>query len=192
MKTIKYVLLSLIILITTGLFAQSHHHIKSDQAKIKWTGKKVGGSHWGYIKLKEGHLDMKDHKITGGSFTIDMKSISNVDVESKKYNKKLVDHLRSDDFFSVKDYPEATLKITESSDFENNEATVKGDLTIKGITKPIKFKVKHEDHKLVGNIVIDRSKYNVRYGSKSFFDNLGDKMIYDDFTLDVVIKLGDH
>ena len=191
MKSIKHILLSLIILISTGIMAQTHS-FKTDQAEIKWTGKKVGGSHWGYIKLKEGHLVMKDHKITSGTFTIDMKSISNVDVENKKYNKKLIDHLNSDDFFGVKDFPKAVLEITDSTPFENHEAYVKGKLTIKGITNPVEFKIKYDDHKLFASITVDRSQYNVRYGSKSFFDNLGDKMIYDDFTLDVTLLLGEH
>ncbi len=189
MKSLKYIFLTLTIVLSTGLIAQNHYHFTSDQASIKWTGKKIGGSHWGYIKLKKGSLDMENMTIKKGSFTIDMTSISVKDIESESYNKKLVDHLKSDDFFGVKDYPEAILEITESTPFVNKEATIKGNLTIKGITNPIEFKTVYGDGKLTATIVVDRSKYNVRYGSKSFFNNIGDKMIYDEFTLDVILKL---
>lgn len=186
MKSLKHILLSFIILFSMSLIAQTHS-FTSKQAKIKWTGKKIGGSHSGYIKLKEGSLIMEDHQITNGMFILDMKSISNIDIEDKKYKKKLIGHLRSDDFFSVEKFPEAILNITESSPFENNASSVKGDLTIKGITHPIEFLAKYTDHQFHAKIIIDRSKYDVRYGSKSFFKNLGDKLIYNEFTMDITL-----
>lgn len=188
MKLLRNLILSLLILLSTGVIAQTFN-LKPNQVKLKWTAKKVGGSHYGYIKLKEGLLVLDNHQIKSGIFTFDMKSIKNADIESKKYKKKLIGHLRSDDFFSVEKFPTATLNITESTPFENNEALVKGDLTIKGITHPIEFKAKYIDHKMNAKITIDRSKYNVKYGSKSFFKNLGDKLIYDDFTMDITLIL---
>lgn len=188
MNVFKYLLLSLIFLITTGLFAQSYN-FKAKQAEIKWTGKKLGGTHYGYIKLKEGSLMMENSQITAATFVIDMKSIKNVDVENKEDNKKLIGHLSSDDFFGVEKYPEAMLKITESTAFENHKAILKGDLTIKGITHPIAFTATYSDHKLMTSITVDRSKYNIKYASKSFFKNLGDEFIYDNFTLDVSLVL---
>jgi len=188
MKTLKYIFLASIILISTGLLAQTYH-LKSNQAELKWTAHKVGGSHYGYIKLKEGTLVLDQHHITSGMFTLDMKSINNTDIEDKKYNDKLIGHLSSEDFFSVEEFPEATLTITESTPFENNEAKIKGDLTIKGITHPIEFVANHMDYKFRAKITVDRSKYDVKYGSKSFFENLGDKLIYDEFTIDVTITL---
>jgi len=188
MKTLKYIFLASIILISTGLLAQTYH-LKSNQAELKWTAKKVGGSHYGFIKLKEGSLLMDHDQITNGTFVLDMKSISNTDIESEQYKKKLIGHLNSDDFFSTEKFPEATLNITESTPFENNEAKIKGDLTIKGITHPIEFVANHMDHKFRAKITVDRSKYDVKYGSKSFFENLGDKLIYDEFTIDVTITL---
>jgi polyisoprenoid-binding protein YceI len=102
---------------------------------------------------------------------------------------KLVGHLKSDDFFGVEKFPTSKLVITESTPFDKGTATVKGTLTIKGVTNPVEFKAAYQKKDdgtwFFANIVIDRTKYNVRYGSGSFFDNLGDKTIYDEFKLKV-------
>jgi polyisoprenoid-binding protein YceI len=155
------------------------------KSEIKWTGKKVSGEHWGYINLKSGSFTLENGKIVNGMFIIDMTTIVCKDLESPEWNQKLVGHLKSDDFFSVDKFETATLKINESSEFKNDVAEVKGDLTIKGITKPISFKAKKESGKYMAKITVDRTKYDVKYGSGKFFDNLGDNMIDDDFTLDV-------
>ena len=81
----------------------------------------------------------------------------------------------------------ATLEIKSSEKFKGNKATVKAHLTIKEITHPIEFEVQRNGNWFMAEIVVDRSKYDVRYGSGSFFDNLGDKMIYDEFTMTVKI-----
>ena len=161
--------------------------VNTSKSELKWEGKKVSGEHWGYIKLKDGSFTLKNGKITDGIFTIDMSTINNKDLESPEWNQKLVDHLKSDDFFGVEKFPTATLTIKESTPFKDGEATIKADLTIKGNTHPVSFKAKKDNEKYFANITVDRTKYDVRYGSGKFFDNLGDNMIYDDFTLDVKI-----
>jgi polyisoprenoid-binding protein YceI len=104
-------------------------------------------------------------------------------------SERLEGHLKSEDFFGVEKYPTSKLVITESTPFEKGSGTVKGNLTIKGITNPVEFKAamqkKDDGTWFFANIVVDRTKYNVRYGSGSFFDNLGDKTIYDEFKLKV-------
>jgi polyisoprenoid-binding protein YceI len=159
---------------------------------LQWTGKKVTGEHSGYINLKEAKLKMKDDKIVNGKFVIDMASITNTDLTDAEYNQKLVGHLKSDDFFGVAKFPTAELVITESSAIANNQMTVKGNLTIKGITKPIEFTATKMDNSLSAKIIIDRAKYDVRYGSGSFFDGLGDKMIYDDFEIIATLVITDQ
>lgn len=173
---------------TSVLIAQSYTFNK-ENSKLKWEGKKVGGSHDGIIYLKSGTLKMNKSKIKSGKFVIDMKSMVNKDISNEKYRAKLENHLKSDDFFSVDEFPEAVLEITEESKFKDNKAHVHANLTIKGITKPVHFNVMKEDNMLKSKITVDRSKYNVKYGSKSFFKNLGDKLIYDDFTIEVHLKL---
>jgi polyisoprenoid-binding protein YceI len=112
-------------------------------------------------------------------------------IKDEGRDARLEGHLKSDDFFSVEKFPAAKLVLTGSDSFEKGNALVKGDLTIKGITNPIEFKAvmqkKDEGVWYFANIVIDRTKYNVRYGSGSFFDNLGDKTIYDEFKLRVAL-----
>ncbi|TPE42605.1 YceI family protein [Pontibacter mangrovi] len=174
---------------------------KVDVAKsnLKWHAKKVTGEHFGDIQLQSGELQVNSNKIVGGTFVIDMNSISNTDIKDEGYNAKLVNHLKSDDFFGVEKHPTATFKISSVKPLANAaagqpNATVTGDLTIKGITNQVSFpatvSVKNGVASAKAEVTVDRSKYDVRYGSKSFFDNLGDKVIYDDFvvTLDVTAK----
>jgi len=159
------------------------------KSNLKWHGKKVTGEHFGNINLKSGMLEMKNDQIVKGKFVIDMNSITNSDLTDAGYNAKLVGHLKSDDFFGVAKHPEAIIEIVKSSPFINNEATVDGKLTIKNITHPVTFKVKRDGKSYMAEIIVDRSKFDVRYGSGSFFDNLGDNMIYDEFTMTVKIEM---
>src|SRR5690606_35721546 len=108
-----------------------------------------------------------------------------------EYRDKLVNHLKSDDFFGVEKYPTAKFEITKVVSQGNDQYLVTGNLTIKATTKEIEFPatIKAEGEALTASaqITVDRSEYDIRYGSSSFFDNLGDKVIYDDFNLDVTL-----
>jgi polyisoprenoid-binding protein YceI len=157
-------------------------------SSVKWVGAKVGGSHNGSISLTEGALDMEDGVLTGGSFVIDMTTINCEDLEGE-YKGKLEGHLKSDDFFGVEKFPTASFSITKAVAQGPGKYKIEGDLTIKGITKSIKFPAMVEEtegaYTATADITVDRSEYDVKYGSGSFFDGLGDKVIYDDFTLAV-------
>ena len=156
-------------------------------SSITWVGKKVTGKHMGTIDLKEGFFEMEDGVVTGGEFVIDMNSIACTDLEGDSKGQ-LEGHLKSDDFFGVENYPTAKLVITNVVKNENTYK-VTGDLTIKETTEPITFDLEEAGDNFTTTLTIDRSKYNVRYGSGSFFDNLGDKTIYDDFTLDINLSI---
>ncbi len=177
-------LFTTLILFTVTMNAQDRLNADIEKTTLHWLGEKVLGEHNGTVKLKDGWLDWQDNKIVSGEFTIDMKSIKDDDG-----SERLESHLKSDDFFGVEQYPESKLVVTGSESFEKGTALVKGDLTIKEITHPIEFKaaIQKEDGRtwFFANITVDRTKYNVRYGSGAFFDNLGDKMIYDEFKLKV-------
>jgi polyisoprenoid-binding protein YceI len=166
----------------------SYYEIDKNESQVKWTGKKVTGGHYGTINLKKGTIELEDGVIKSGVVEMDMNSIVNEDLKNSAINKKLVDHLKSDDFFSVNEHPVSTLKIKEVKALNEAELIFLGDLTIKGITKPVTFKalVRYDNEKLTanGSIEIDRTLYNIRYGSGKFFASLGDNMIYDTFTLD--------
>lgn len=184
MKT-KYFLLVLVLSsYAFGLQGQIQT-INTAKSSVSWLGKKITGQHEGEIKIKSGSLEIKNNKISSGNFVIDMNSISCSDLEDEGYNQKLVNHLKSDDFFGIEKFPNAILKINNSSTFLNNVASVKGQITIKGKTEDISFDVTNEKNTYSAKIEIDRSKFNVRYGSTSFFDTLGDKAIDDIFTLNI-------
>lgn len=187
MKTISLVL-SIVLLTSIQSFSQK---VNADpvKSKIHWTGKKiVGNSHNGELKLKSGVLELKKDQITNGSFVVDMNSMTNLDLEDKDYNAKLIGHLKSDDFFSVEKYPTATFNVKKSTKFTNGKATVTGDITIKGTTKLVTAVVtKVSDNTYTTRLELDRSQFDVRYGSNSFFDNLGDKAIDNIFVLDITI-----
>jgi polyisoprenoid-binding protein YceI len=160
------------------------------QSELTWHAKKVTGEHFGTIALKSGSLTVDKNKVTGGKFVIDMSAITVTDIKDAEYNGKLVGHLKSDDFFSVEKYPAATFEIKALAPIAKAAAgqpnyKVNGLLTIKGITKPVQFPatitVKDGVATAKADVTINRTQYDVKYGSNSFFDNLGDKAIYDDF-----------
>ena len=121
--------------------------------------------------------------LCSGYFTVDMNSISVEDLSGGS-KQRLEGHLRSDDFFSVEKHNKSKLTILSSKKIENGYL-VDGSLTIKEITHPIQFELISEAGGFVSNLVFDRSKYDVQYGSGSFFENLGDKLILDDIALSV-------
>ena len=166
----------------------TNYAVDAAKTTITWTGAKVGGSHTGNISLKEGSFSFDGEQLTGGSFTIDMTTITNTDLEGE-YNGQLVGHLKSDDFFGVATYPTAKVEITEVVAQGPGKYKVTADLTIKATTKEIKFpttvEVSGNTVTAKADIIVDRSEYDVRYGSGSFFDDLGDKVIYDDFEISV-------
>ena len=158
-------------------------------SKVEWVGHKVLGKHTGEIRIKEGKLDFDGDQLLGGSFVIDMSTISCTDLEGETAGK-LIGHLSSPDFFDVANFPEATFDITKViSRGKAGDYKLIGDLTIKGITKSISFNTIVTDSSATAETKIDRSEFNIRYGSGSFFDNLGDNTIYDEFDIAVSLAL---
>ncbi|WP_422083954.1 YceI family protein [Ulvibacterium sp.] len=160
--------------------------VKTKESKVTWKAYKVTGSHTGTVDLKEGALMFDGDKLTGGEFVVSMASLISTDLEGE-YKGKLEGHLKSDDFFGVETHPTSKLVFTKVKASGKNSYEVTGDLTIKGITKPVKFDVSIYGSKATATLKVDRAEYDVRYGSGSFFDNLGDKTIYDEF--DLVVDL---
>lgn len=120
---------------------------------------------------------------------MDMTSLTVEDITDPDMNKKLSDHLKSDDFFSVEKHNKSTFKITDAKTSNGKDYDITGDLTIKGITKPVTFPatVAVNDGKITatGKLTFDRTHYDIKFRSGSYFENLADKMIYDDVELDV-------
>ncbi len=192
MKTIKSLSVAVLVGIGFSAFAgkmvDGKHEVLSKESQINWVGEKVTGQHEGTVNIKDGELIVQNGELVGGSFEMDMSSIAVTDIQGE-YQQKLEGHLKSDDFFGVEKYPTAKYVITSVKKESNGQYKIAGKMTIKDVTKQVEFMadLKEEKENIVGtaSIVIDRADFNVRYGSGSFFDNLGDNMIYDDFTLNV-------
>ena len=184
MKTKIFVSALMIMLSGSAMFAQKAE-VNTQKSSIEWLGKKIGGKHMGNVQVKSGYLEFKEGEIVAGNFVVDMTSITNSDLKDEDYNQKLVGHLKSDDFFGVQTYPTAEFVVTKSSKFSNGTTTLTGDLTIKENTESISFEVVRAGSEYAARLDIDRSKFDVRYGSNKFFDNLGDKAIDDIFKLDI-------
>ena len=160
--------------------------INAAKSKITWKAYKVAGGHVGTVQLKEGALIFDKEKLTGGAFVVDMGTLTPTDLKGEMKGK-LEGHLKSDDFFSVDNHSTSKLVFTDVKPFNKNSYTVTGDLTIKGITKPITFVVSVFDNKATATLKVDRTKYDIKFRSGNFFENLGDKTIYDEF--DLVVDL---
>jgi len=154
------------------------------ESNVDWVGKKVTGAHNGTIDVKAGEVILNDGKLESGTFIIDTTSIKILDVTDPGTNAQFWGHLASDDFFSLDKYPEATLNITSVSGKHVN-----GDLTIKGTTHPVDFDIELQLNGEVltatGKMIIDRTKYGMKFRSANYFKNLGDNLIYNDFELNV-------
>ena len=177
-------LFSVIFLMSVTGNSQVRMNADIEKTTLSWLGEKVLGKHTGTIILKDGWLNWDGQRILAGEFTIDMTSIKDSDG-----SVRLESHLKSEDFFGVEKFPVSNLVLTGSDPFDKGSAVVRGILTIKGITNPIEFKaaVQKKDDGIwfYAKIFIDRTKYNVRYGSGSFFSNLGDSTIFDEFEVKV-------
>lgn len=168
--------------------------VNTESSVITWTGKKViGKSHTGTLMLQEGSLDMDGSTLKGGSFVIDMTTLTDTDL-SGEWKDKLEGHLKSDDFFGVETYPTASFVITNVASTGDGAYSVTGDVTIKGKTESLTFPatVKEVDggYEATADVTFDRSKFDVRYGSDSFFDNLGDKAIDNNIDLSISLTVG--
>ncbi|WP_026977508.1 YceI family protein [Flavobacterium tegetincola] len=185
MKNFKTIALAFVAFTATTLASAQTKKIDTSKSNITWVGKKVTGSHEGNIKFKEGALEFKGTKLTGGNFVVNMASIDVTDLKSGAGKEKLEGHLKSEDFFGTEKFPTGTLVFTKVAAKQNGMYTVTGDLTLKGITKPVTFDMVVNGSKATSALVVDRTKYDIKYNSGSFFDSLGDKVIYDNFDLAV-------
>ncbi|MDB5227956.1 MAG: lipid-binding protein [Bacteroidota bacterium] len=165
--------------------------VDTTRSYVQWTGKKVLGQHTGKIRFQSGTVRSKSGVLSGGEFVIDMTTITNDDLNDPDYKKKLITHLSSDEFFNVAAFPTSTLKLTKVLKLTKKAYTynLTGDLTIKGITKsvtfPATFKPVGKGFEGMAKITIDRSQWDIKYGSTSFFEGLGDKAIKNEIDLNV-------
>ena len=161
------------------------YNVETAQSQITWTGREVSTSyHYGTLDFVSGNFKISNGAIVNGEFIVDMTSINNQDMEGDS-KARLEGHLKSDDFFSVESYPTASISINSSELISDGKWNVSADLSIKGFTHPVNFEMISSEDGWSANLVFDRSKYDVRFRSGSFFENLGDKLIYDDIELSI-------
>jgi len=165
--------------------------IDLENSTIDWIGRKVTGEHSGTLNLSDGFIIWNGKSVTGGKITFDMTSIKNTDIESPEWKQKLENHLKAEDFFHTDSFPHAILEIKRQTTIiegnKTNRDGVLADLTIRGMTHEIKFPFIMTQSKNIlngeGSVDIDRTLYNIQYKSGKFFDDLGERLIYDDFTV---------
>ena len=174
--------------------------VAADLSKVMWEGTKPTSGHNGTVDVSEGNVIVKDGSVVGGSFTLDMNSIKNLDIEDEGKRGYLESHLKglgddnADDFFNVRKYPTAKYEITKVTKREGNpdgNALVYGNLTMKDVTKAVSFAA-NIDVTADGTVrvstpqfTIDRTEFGIKYGSPSFFEGLADKAINNEIGLKV-------
>jgi polyisoprenoid-binding protein YceI len=167
-------------------------NIDAERSTIGWMGTKITGQHDGTIGLANGELYLIGDQLVGGNIVLDMAAIVVLDIEDPQMNARLQGHLQSDDFFSTESFPEATfemaniVKLEEALTGEPNY-TISGNLTIKGITHGVTFPayVEVENDVVTANadFDLDRTMWDVKFGSGRFYENLGDNLIHDNFNI---------
>lgn len=185
-NTIKNLVVLTIVTLFTLSFTtidKNKKEIKADKSKVVWKGYKVTGSHEGTIAIKSGFLNFDADKLIGGEFVMDMTTINTTDLLGE-YKGKLEGHLKSGDFFDVAAHPTAKMVFVNVKATGKNAYTVTGDLTIKGKTNPVTFTISIYGNKATASLKIDRTKFGIEYKSANFFENLKDKVIYDEFDLE--------
>lgn len=187
MKNLKSIAVAITFVVSTILTAQTKK-VDATASTINWVGKKVTGQHSGTINIKSGDLVFKGDKLIGGNFVVDMTSINTTDLAAGKGKEDLDGHLKADDFFGTAANPTATLVFKSIGSKGKNKYAVNADLTIKGITKPVLFNLTTTSNSANAKVIVDRTKYDIKYNSGSFFSDLGDKTIADNFDLNVILK----
>jgi polyisoprenoid-binding protein YceI len=171
--------------------------INPSESAISWVGRKVTGSHAGKVPIQAGEVILEGEKIKSGTFGFDLSQVKVTDISDQKQNAKLVGHLKSPDFFAAELFPTAQFTIDSAVPMakplpSGENTTIKGTLAIKGISKPIEFPakvaVKDGIAEARGKAKLDRTQWDIRYGSGKFFQGLGDKLIYDEFEVDFDLK----
>jgi polyisoprenoid-binding protein YceI len=187
MKNLKTLSIALLLVTSITINAQNKK-IDVKKSNIEWVGKKVTGQHNGTINFSEGSLVFKGKTLKGASFTVDMTSINTTDLKPGKGKEDLDGHLKAEDFFGVEKYPTAKIVFKTIASKGKDLYKVTADLTIKDVTEKVTFDIAVKGNTATTSFKVDRTKYGIKYKSGSFFDNLGDKVIYDDFDLTVNLQ----
>jgi len=176
-----------------NLPADGLHAIDLEKSRVEWNGRSLTGAHSGTLKLRRGEVEVRGGHPVGASFTLDMSSIENTDIPDAELREMLVRHLKSDDFFDVEKFPEAAFRLTKIEPLDgvtpgSSNAQVTGEFTLKDVTRTLTFAAilgATPDGTLAADahFDIDRTLWNVRYGSGKFYEKLGKHLVNDTISL---------
>jgi polyisoprenoid-binding protein YceI len=186
MRNLKTIVIAL--LVAFGTVNAQTKKVDAAKSSINWLAKKVTGQHEGTVNLKEGNLIFKGKKVVGGNFTVDMTSMTTTDLKAGQGKEKLDGHLKSEDFFGTEKFPTSTLVFKTIASKGAGVYTVTADLTIKGITDSVTFELTANANAASTKLIVDRTKFGIKYGSKSLVDTIADRAIDDEFELNVALK----
>ena len=180
--------IAIALLVAFGTVNAQTKKVDATKSSINWLAKKVTGQHEGTVNLKEGNLIFKGKKVVGGNFTVDMTSMTTTDLKAGQGKEKLDGHLKSEDFFGTEKFPTSTLVFKSIGEKSAGVYSVTADLTIKGITDSVTFDLATTANTASANVKINRTKFGIKYGSKSLADTIADRAIDDEFELTVALK----
>lgn len=174
----------------TGSEGSQEFKVNTRESKVNWLGTKPGGQHNGIVTISEGTIYMKNGELAGGSFVIDLNSIENTDIESETWSKKLVDHLKSEDFFYVEKFPQGIFTITEVANSDGDNYKLTGNLELRGVIKTIRFNanISFENEVFKAStpkLILDRTQWNIEAMSKSVFTDLKDRYVDDEMQIEI-------
>jgi rhodanese-related sulfurtransferase len=173
------------------------YRIDVEKSALEWIGRNLNNRHFGRIAIQEGNLLIQGGRLTGGSIVLDMNTVTNLDLQDPAWRDMLLRHLKSDDFFAVERFPTASFRLTgweavEGASPEVPNGIASGELTIRDVTRPINFPAVVAPQvdgsiKAHASFDIDRTLWNVCYGSGKLFERLGMHLVHDIISLELFI-----
>jgi len=163
--------------------------VNVSQSEVGWSAKSVTDTHLGKIKLTKAELQFQDSRLVGGSFEVDMNSITVTDITDAQHNQDFINHITTEDFFEVNRFPTASFRITEVARESGNDYRVKGVMKIKEREQPVEFIATVTSTptgtRTAATLTIDRTAFGIEYGSQGKRGSEKDWFIHNEFVLNV-------
>ena len=173
------------------------YRVEAEKSTLEWIGRNLNNRHYGRIAIRSGELVIQGGSPTEGSIEADMTTLTNLDLVDPAWRDLLIRHLKSDDFFAVERFPTATFRLAgwkaqEGGSPEALSGSATGELTIRDITRTITFPAIVAPQagggiKAHAAFDIDRTLWNVCYGSGKLFERLGMHLVHDVISLELFV-----
>ncbi len=175
--------------------------LDTERSRIQWVGRNLGNCHEGSLRCKSGTVSIQAGQLASATVVIDMTSIVCGDLQDPKFNRILIDHLNSDDFFDVVRFPEAMIELTAAMPIADAPAgmpshRLDGMLTLKNKTHPVQVEAVIGETApgswaAQGDLSFDRTQWGVNYGSGKLYLKLGKHLVNDLILLQFAIYADD-